>query len=100
MVSGEYLGDVTHKWVDAPLDRDQVGHGADSEIGHEVHAASVDFVDQTAPGLDSTPMWIKDAEVEWRIALYTSISRSRWTMEWPETYCRLAISCSRRGYQT
>jgi hypothetical protein len=30
--------------ADEPLEGDEVGHGADSKIGHEVHAAGMNLV--------------------------------------------------------
>jgi uncharacterized small protein (DUF1192 family) len=46
------------------LETEEIGHGPDGEIGHEVHALRVDEVDERLPLLDGAIMRVKDGEVE------------------------------------
>ena len=51
----------------APLEADEITHGADREIRHVVHIAIVYFVDNILPIIEVSPVRVEDGEVEWRI---------------------------------
>jgi len=52
---------------DGPLESDEIGHSADSEICHEVHVTGMNLVNEGAPVGDCAPVRIEDAEIERRI---------------------------------
>ena len=50
-----------------PIEAEEIRHGTDREIRHEVHSAGVDLVDRILPVGEGAPVGVEDGEVEWGI---------------------------------
>jgi hypothetical protein len=48
----------------SPVESNQITHGADGEVGHEVHVFGVNEVNEVLPFLDCAVVRIENGEVE------------------------------------
>jgi hypothetical protein len=49
-----------------PAEANEVAHRSDSEVGHEVHATSMELINKRAPVIDGSPMRVKNGKIQWR----------------------------------
>jgi hypothetical protein len=77
-----------------PFPSKEVTHSTNGEVEHDVHASSVNLVDDAHPIVDHTPVRIQQREIDWRVAYRF---QSRYSIVWHErsndTYCQLAMAC-------
>lgn len=69
-VAGERASDVRERASDGlflPREANQIGHGTDCKVRHNVHSAGVDLRDHCVVVVDCAIMGIENGEVEWRV---------------------------------
>ncbi len=62
-----------------PLETDEITHGTDRKIRHEIHSMSMNGIYGIPPVLNCTPMRIKNTEVDRRV---TCSGTGYWDQNW------------------